>query len=288
MSGKLYKIALISGIVAVLAALFGFWLFAASAGGYLEVDFLDVGQGDAILIKTPAGQNVLIDGGPDIAVTRDLSRNLPWWDRTIDLMILTHPHDDHVNGLNDVLRRYAVKKILYTGVSHDSPGYLNWLRLVREEKASLLIADRPQTVRLGDNCYMEILYPLESVLGRRVENLNNSSIVAKLVYGDTEFLFMGDAESEVEKGLLEKNVDLSADILKAGHHGSDTSSSEEFLAAILPEIAVIQVGENNNFGHPSRRILKRLERIRTQVYRTDLEGTIRLISDGDMIKKDGN
>ncbi|OGF26869.1 hypothetical protein A2303_02560 [Candidatus Falkowbacteria bacterium RIFOXYB2_FULL_47_14] len=286
MSGKLYKIALTSGIAAVLAVLFGFWLFAAEAGVYLEVDFLDVGQGDSTLIKTPAGQNILLDGGPDNAVIKRLSENLPWWDRTIDLMILTHPHDDHVNGFNDILKRYDVKKIIYTGVMHDSPGYLNWLEFARDDKVPLLIIDRPQKVRLGGDCYIEFLYPRESVLGETVDNLNNSSIVFRLVYANTVFLFMGDAETEVEKELLDKDVDLSADILKTGHHGSDTSSSEEFLAAVSPETAVIQVGADNDFGHPSRRILKRLERIGTTVYRTDLHGTIRFLSDGGKIKKD--
>ena len=298
---KLYKPLLILGIILTFSTLPVFWL-AYSATQDLEVDFLDVGQGDAILIKTPANQNILIDGGPDSAVIKRLSENLPWWDKTIDLMILTHPHDDHVNGLNDVIRRYNVKKILYTGVIHSSPGFLTWLELIRDRQIPLVIIDRPQKIILGEECYLDFLYPMESVLGKNVDNLNNSSIVAKLVYGQTSFLLMGDAEVEVEKELLNLapgpsplegeggtirqlaesrgEVNLQANVLKVGHHGSDTSSSQEFLEAIKPEITIIQVGADNDFGHPNLRILKRLERLGIKTFRTDLDGTIRVVSNG--------
>ncbi len=283
MANKLYKILIILCIVAVLVAMPAFWL-TFSAASELEVDFLDIGQGDSILIKTPYGQNVLIDGGPDYNVINRLAEEMPWWDRTIDLMILTHPHDDHVNGLNDVIRRYKVQKILYTGVVHNAPGYLTWLELIKNSKIPLVIIDRPQKITLGEDCYLDILYPRESLLGKEVANLNNSSIVAKLVYGQTKFLFMGDAEIEVEQELLENNTNLSAQVLKAGHHGSDTSSSEEFLAAVKPEKVVIQVGADNQFGHPSRRVIKRLERLGARVFRNDIDGTIRLYSDGQKIR----
>jgi len=247
---------------------------------------LNVGQGDAILIKTPADQNILIDGGPDNAVIKRLSENLPWWDRTIDLIILTHPHDDHVNGLNDVIRRYRVKRVLYTGVAHNSPGYLVWLKLIKDKHIPLTIIDRPQTIELGAGCRLKILYPFKSFLGREVDNLNNSSIVSKLVCGQVDFLLTGDIEEEVEKVLLDAEIDLSAEVLKAGHHGSDTSLSEDFLAAVKPKTAVIQVGGDNKFGHPSRRILKRLTRIGAAIYRNDLDGTIKISSDGNIFYHD--
>ncbi len=282
MSYKLYKILLILGIVAVLAAIPAFWL-TYSAASELEVDFLDIGQGDAILIKAPFGQNILIDGGPDDSVIKCLGKNLAWWDKKIDLMILTHPHDDHVTGLIDVIKRYKVEKILYTGVVHTSPNYIAWLELVRDRQIPLTIIDRPQTVKLGKNCELDILYPTKSLLGQTVNNLNNSSIVAKLIYQETKFLLTGDAEIEVEQELVKSNIDLSSQVLKAGHHGSDTSSSLEFLQAVKPEIVVIQVGTDNDFGHPSRRVIKRLERMGAQVFRNDLDGTARLISDGQEI-----
>jgi len=278
---RFYKIILILGIAAVLTVIPVFW-FTYAASLELEISFLDVGQGDAVLIKTPFGQNILIDGGPDDTVIKRLGENLAFWDKRIDLMILTHPHDDHVGGLVDVIKRYNVKQILYTGVVHSSPAYLEWLELIRERKIPLIIIDRPQKINLSENCYFDILYPLESLLGREVNNLNNSSIVAKLIYGDTKFLFSGDAELEIEQQLIETQdvVSLQADIFKAGHHGSDTSNSDQFLEAVSPEIAVIQVGSDNDFGHPSRRVIKRLERIGAKIFRNDLDSTVRIGSDG--------
>jgi competence protein ComEC len=300
MPKKFQKFFLIFGIFIIFAAIPTFWLtFKAAAN--LEVNFLDVGQGDSALIKTPFGQNILIDGGPDNAVVKKLGEELSWWDKNIDLIILTHPHDDHVSGLVDILNRYKVKKILYTGVTHDSPNYLAWLEIVRDKKISLTIIDHPQTIKFGDDCRLEILYPLESLAGKTVENLNNSSIVSELVYKKNRFLFMGDAEIEVEEELIGADITpqppLSGgrkspqplllkggyDILKVGHHGSDTSSSEEFLDLVQPKIAVISVGAENDFGHPSRRILKRLERIGAEIFRTDLGGTVRIVSDGEKI-----
>ncbi len=299
MPHKLYKILLILGIVAVLTAIPTFWLTFKAASD-LEVIFLDVGQGDSTLIKTPYGQNILIDGGPDNTVIKRLGEELPWWDKNIDLMILSHPHEDHLNGLIDVIKRYKVKKILYTGAIHTSPNYLAWLELVRDRNIPIIIIDKPQTINFGDECRLEILYPLENLAGQVVNNLNNSSIIARLVYGENKFLFTGDAETEAEKKLIGlpppqappplrgrgemEYVDLQADVLKAGHHGSDTSSGIEFLNLVKPEITVIQVGADNDFGHPSRRIIKRLERLDSQIFRNDLDGTIKIVSDGKKIR----
>lgn len=278
MSKKVYII-LIIGIALILIAI---PIFVASYNQdkNLEVDYLDVGQGDAILIKTSAGQNILIDGGPDNIIIERLSENLPWWDKQIDLMILTHPHDDHVNGLINVIKRFDVKKILYTGVVHTSPSYLEWLELIKEKHISLYIIENQQIINLGEDCKIEILYPFESLSGQVVNNLNNSSIVMKLIYRNNSFLFTGDIEAEIENFLLEKDLDLEADVFKAGHHGSDTSNTEEFLQAVQPAFAVIQVGQKNDFGHPSRRTLKRLERLGTKIFRNDIDGTVRFFSNG--------
>lgn len=246
----------------------------------LIISFLDIGQGDAALIKTPAGHNILIDGGPGTKILEPLSKELSWYDKTIDLMILTHPHSDHVDGLIPVLKRYEVKQILSTGVVHSSPTYLAWLDLVREQNIPLTIVDREQTIDLGSDCCLQLIYPLTNLSGREVTNLNNSSIVARLLYKDTSFLFMGDAEIEVEQELIQVAVVLKSDVLKAGHHGSDTSSSKEFLDLVRPEFAIISSGIDNSFGHPSRRALKRLERVGASILRTDELGTIRIMSDG--------
>ena len=280
---KLYKIFLIFGIAVLLAGIVWFWLFYSAAKN-LEVDFLDVGQGDAILIKAPGGQNILIDGGPDKVILKRLAENLAWWDKTIDLMILTHPHDDHVAGLIEVLKRYQVEKILYTGVTHNAPNYLAWLKLVREKKVQMLIIDKPQIIKLGAESQLEILYPDQSLLAKAVSDLNQSSIVMMLAYGKNKFLLTGDAGEEVERKLIDSGTNLSAEVLKVGHHGSQSSTSEEFLNQVKPNLAVISVGKDNDFGHPNLRIVKRLERAGAKIYRTDENGTVRIESDGEKIR----
>ncbi len=270
-------------LVVILIAFIAVLLFLPREKN-LEVIFLDIGQGDSILIKTPFGQNILIDGGPDKSVLKGLGKNLAWWDREIDLMILTHPHDDHVTGLIEVLKRYKVKKILYTGVTHNAPNYIKWLEVIKEKNIPLVISDKIQKINLGENCFFEIIYPDTSFLNKDVGNLNNSSIVAKLVYRENSFLFTGDIEKETEEVLLKNKANLKADILKVAHHGSDTGSSEEFLERVSPKTAVILVGQDNDFGHPSKRVLIRLEKNDVKIMRTDREGEIKLKSDGKNIK----
>lgn len=280
------KIILSLGGIAVIATAILVFSFLPGQAEKLEVDFLDVGQGDAILIKSPYGQNILIDGGPDGSVIKRLSENMPFWDRRIDLMILTHPHDDHVGGLIEAIKRYRVKKILYTGVLHTGPAYLDWLKLVKERKIPAVFASRAQIIKLGPDCRFEILHPAENLAMKGVENLNNSSVVIKLIYKKTSFLFAADMEADAEKELLAGGYDLRADAFKAGHHGSDNSSGEEFLEKVSPRLAIIQVGKNNNFGHPSYRVLRRLEKIGAAIFRTDIDGTIRIISDGEKVARE--
>ncbi|MEK7202806.1 MAG: ComEC/Rec2 family competence protein [Patescibacteria group bacterium] len=278
-SNNFNKIILIFIIIFIILLFLTFFWFFYQPNRQMEVDFLDVGQGDAILIKTSGGQNVLIDGGPDRRIIKRLGENLNWWDGQIDLMVLTHPHDDHVSGLIDVIKKYRVKKIIYSGVVSNSPNYLAWLKLVLDKKINLTIINRPQIIKLSDGCQLEIIYPQESLLGLEMGNLNNSSLIIRMVYGKTKFLFVGDAEEQVEVKLLNSKVDLTADVLKVGHHGSDTSSGQRFLEKINPRIAVIEVGKDNTFGQPNLRIIKRLERLGAKVLRTDQLGTIKLFSD---------
>ncbi len=258
--------------------------FAEKKENFLEVTFLDVGQGDAILIETPKEQNILIDGGEGQQIIKRLGEELAWWDKKIDLMILTHPHSDHVGGLVDVLKRYTVSKVLYTGATHSSPDYIAWLEAIKEKNISLKIVNHPQKIQLGENLFLEIIFPKEQNDIDERTNLNNSSIVVKLVYGQNSFLLTGDAEMEVEKKLLANRDGLKADVLKVGHHGSNTSSMDIFLQAVQPSYAVIEVGENNSFGHPSPRVIKRLERRGIKIFRTDINGSIKFTSDGVNLK----
>lgn len=280
---KSYKIYFLFFIIVLILLFLTFFWFYYQPNRQLKVDFLDVGQGDAILIKAPTGQNILIDGGPDKKIIKRLGENLNSWDKQIDLMVLTHPHDDHVSGLIDVFKRYNVKEIIYSGVVHNSPNYLAWLKIVRDKKIPLTIINKPQTIKLSDDCWLEIIYPQESLLGLEMENLNNSSLAIRLIYNKTKFLFVGDLEEPIEARLLNNKTDLTANVLKVGHHGSDTSSSQLFLEKVNQQIAVISVGKDNDFGHPNLRIIKRLERLGAQALRTDQSGTIKLISDGQKV-----
>ncbi len=284
------KIAAIFLIIAIIASsALAVFLYFDHSSPKLVINFLDVGQGDGSLIKTPYGQNIIIDGGDGEKILRELGRTLPFYDRTIDLMILTHPHEDHVGGLVKVLGRYRVQKVLYTGVVHSTPTYLAWLEAIRWKNIPLVIIDRPQEIILGPNLTIKMLWPQTSLLNQEIDNLNNSSIVFQLIYQEQKFLFMGDAEKEVEDDLTPNpspiagegnHISLQSDVMKIGHHGSDDATAEKFLQIIKPKIAVISVGKDNTFGHPSLRAIKRLEKLGAKVYRTDINGWIKVVSDG--------
>jgi len=266
-------------ILAVAAAVF---VLSQQPAGWLEVDFLDVGQGDSILIKAPQGQTVLIDGGPDQQVLAELAHYLPWWDKEIDLMILTHPHADHVTGLNYVLENYQVSQVMATGVSHTSANYLNWLATIKEKKIPLTIVDSPRQVVLGD-CQLNIIWPRENLLNKTVDNLNNTSIVSQLNCGQTVWLLTGDLESDGEAALLASGLNLKAQVLKVGHHGSLTANSLAWLEAIQPDWAIISAGKDNSYGLPKQTIIERLENLGATVWRTDQQGSLQLSTDGQLI-----
>jgi competence protein ComEC len=274
----------IAGVFAVVLILFGVSFFQSLQDNKLEVNFFDVGQGDAILIKTPDHQKILIDGGPDNTIINKLGENLPFYDKEIDLMILTHPHADHVTGLVEVLKRYKVKKILATGVLCTTSEYIAWLEEIKKQKIPMEIAQAGQIISFGENLKLEILYPLEDLSGKQFENLNNSSVVGKLTFGETSFLFTGDAETEVEKKLISSNFDFKVDVLKVAHHGSKNATSQEFLDKVQPKFAVISVGAKNKFGHPSQGTINRLKKMNAQVFRTDKDGDVRISSNGEKIE----
>lgn len=190
----------------------------------LEVDFLDVGQGDAILIKTPAGQNILIDGGPDKTVLRRLGENLTWWDRKIDLIISTHPHDDHVSGLIEVLKKYQVGAALFRTINFNSPSFDSFLSLIREKEIKKVDFSDSHIMKLGDGCWFDLIYPFtdaDVVLGEK--DINDSSLIIKLDCLGKTFLFQGDAGIKAEENILKRDsgLDLDVDVYKVGHHGSD-------------------------------------------------------------------
>lgn len=248
----------------------------------LEVSFLDIGQGDSVLIDTPNDQQILIDGGPNKKVLAEISKIMPFYDRSIDVVIATHPDSDHIGGLPDVLNRYGVDFFIEPGVESTNAVGKELERIVEEKKIKRILARRGMKLILNDDTYLLILFPVADVSGM---DTNDASIVAKLVHGNTSFLFTGDSPQKIENYLVyidKENLDI--DILKAGHHGSKTSSSESFIGYTSPEYAVISVGKGNKYGHPNKEVLDILDKFGVQTLRTDLLGTVVAKSDGEDIK----
>ncbi|MDH4269978.1 MAG: ComEC/Rec2 family competence protein, partial [Dehalococcoidia bacterium] len=252
----------------------------------LHVSFLDVGQGDAILIQTPNGQDILIDGGPDPQkINLELSERLPFWDRTIDLVVCTQPQADHVTGLVEVLQRYRVEHVLDPGVSYDSVIYQEYIRLIEYKEIECNVARAGQEINLGNGIKMEVLNPPESLWEGTDDDIDNNGMVLRLSWHNVSFLFTADIRAEAEFELIGQRANLRSTVLKIAHHGSVTSTSQHFLAAVDPEVAVICVGKDNPFGHPTPEVLDRLiDRLgEGNVYRTDEDGTIEFITDGERL-----
>ena len=254
----------------------------------LHVSYLDVGQGDAILIQI-GNQDVLIDGGPSPeALNRELGKRLPFWDRTIELVIVTHPHADHLAGLIDTVNKYHVARILQPATQSASPLWLEWTSLVAKKNITTTEASTRQEISLNkDGIIIEVLRALTSVSST---SLDDEGIVLRLRDGAVSFLFTADITSLTEMDLLLKRTQLASTVLKVAHHGSDTATSVEFLSVVKPSLAVISVGANNDYGHPAKTTLFELTKTVGQehIYRTDLNGTIELITNGERLwlKKD--
>jgi competence protein ComEC len=249
----------------------------------LEVSFLDVGQGDAILIKTPAGQQILIDGGPNPdTVCQQVGKRLPFWDKSLDMVVLTHSHDDHLVGLMGVLQRYRVGLVLESGFG-EGPVYREWLAQIEEKKIDWTIARAGQEIDVGEGIVLEVVYPYDELLEGTESKANSNSLVLRLVWGNVSFLLTGDADDEAEQDILYGGVvhDLQSTVLKVGHHGSKHSTSSEFLAVVDPQVVVVSVGEGNTFGHPSDETMARLGGV--DVYRTDERGTITFTTNGERL-----
>ncbi len=233
-----------------------------------------------MFIESPSGRQVLIDGGPDNKVLSKLGEVMPFYDRDIDVVVVSHPHADHIVGLIDVLGRYEVKNIVEAGETYNSPEFGAWEKAVERENANNIEAIAGKVIDLGDGATLTILHPFESEIGDNPKNPHDDVVVTMLQYGGFRVMLTGDMEDEVERHLIVAGEDLNSDVLKVGHHGSKTSSSESFLSAVSPQLAVIQVGAKNKYGHPSAEVLDRLENYGIKYYRNDLNGDVKLISDG--------
>lgn len=272
------------GLLLLISLIIGsyFYFFLSSSREELRVIFLDIGQGDAILIQAGT-KNVLIDGGPDRQIVYKLDQYIAAGQRKIDLMILTHPDQDHLNGLVEVLRRWPVKNFLETGVKSSSPSYFELQRLIAERDLPVYYSPNLRRIILGPNLTLEVLWPLNVGENLIQEDPNFLSLVLKLRHQDNTFLLTGDADHEVEKKLLNLWPQLESMVLKVGHHGSKYSSDLNFLQKVKPAYAVISVGADNIFGHPSLRVLDNLQQISAQVLRTDQKGDIIFESNGQTL-----
>jgi competence protein ComEC len=277
-------IVLALAILALVVGIIWYAVYAESRRGMLTVSFLDVGQGDAIFIDAPSGRQVLVDGGKSAQVLRALGDVMPWYDRSIDFIVATHPDADHIGGLVDVLGRYRVRAVLEPSVrDNDGSDSRALERALLAEGSVRTMAARGQVLELGGGAYFEILFPDREV--PRLES-NAGSIIMRLVYGDTSVLLTGDAPDEIEEYLVALDGErLRSTVLKVGHHGSKTSSSPLFLGYVDPEYAVVSRGCDNSYGHPAPEVVARYETFGIPTLDTCADGAITFESDGTTMEQ---
>lgn len=272
---------LLTFFIAVVALSAGWFYFHLTWPTAVEVTIFDVGQGDAIGIRTPSGQNVIIDGGPNNKLVQKVGTWLPLYDRQIDAILITHPHDDHLIGFVEILKRYEVKMILSSLNDADNVNFKEIRKIASEKNIPWYLVKLGNKLDLGDGVIWEMDGPITAEFD---ETENNESVISVLRYGNECMVFSGDAEEKEEQEILDQKVsNLDCDILKAGHHGSNTSSSDEWLQAVAPKYVLVSVGVNNVYKHPSLRTVTRLERAGARVMRTDEVGDIRVLMDKNSV-----
>ncbi|MEX2052217.1 MAG: MBL fold metallo-hydrolase [Candidatus Paceibacterota bacterium] len=275
---KKYSLPLFTLLLAT-SVIFIFYLDFRSSERMLTVAMLDIGQGDAIFIESPTGVQVLIDAGPPRKILGELSRMMPFFDRSLDAFIATHPDQDHTGGFGDVLKDYKVGLFLESGGISDSKVYQNLKGEIKNKNIPSVLARRGMLLHLGGGAVIEIIFPDRDV---SLWETNDGSIVARLVYGETTVLLTGDSSLESEKVILANSSvpALRSDVLKVGHHGSRTSSSYNLVKTVLPKYALISSGKDNSYGHPHQEVLELLDSFGVEILRTDRLGTIIMKSDG--------
>lgn len=250
--------------------------------GKLHVAFLDVGQGDATLITTPQGQQILVDGGPSpTSLTSALGREMPFWDRSLDLVVMTHPDADHITGLAEVLDRYQVDAWLDNGQPGDDAVYTECIAQIERAGVRQYTGRAGDRLELGSGIILEVVHPPQDLRVGTEGGNNENSLVLRLTWGEAAFLFTGDVEAEAERLLLGSGHPVMAGVLKVAHHGSGGSSTADFLTAVDPVYAVISVGADNRFGHPKQEVLDRLsQQGDVTILRTDERGKVEFVTDG--------
>jgi competence protein ComEC len=257
--------------------------------GRLHLWVLDVGQGDSILLKTARGHVALIDGGPGATpLLNGVGGHIPVWQRNLDLLLLTHPHQDHMMGFVELLGRYGVSQVVETEFTATAGVQAEWLRAVKQKGIPVHYARRGETISFeGEpDVALRVLSPVTpNATGEKARgDINNTSIVIHLTYGKQGILLEGDAQQAAEEEMvLREPGELVSQVLKVGHHGSDTSSSPRFLADVQPQVAIISVGTGNRFGHPAAGTIEALHKAGAKVYRTDQDGTVEVIATRDQM-----
>ena len=240
----------------------------------IKVVFFDVGQGDSILISGGSNQ-ILIDGGKDGKVLLEkLGKYIPFWDRNIEMIVASHPDQDHIGGLPSVLNAYKVDSVLETKMQSDSQIYKKLEDDIAKNDIEKIEAKKDVAIKFPNGAIAEVLYPLDSIIDINAKDTNAASVIVKLTIGENKFLFTGDLPIEQEQELLTKNVDVNAEILKVAHHGSKYATSDTFLDAVKPQDSIISVGKNNSYGHPNQETLQRLLAHKVKIFRTDEIGDI--------------
>jgi len=246
----------------------------------LKFYMLDVGQGDAIFIETPSGNQILFDGGQDRKILEELGKVMPFYDRSIDLVILTHPHLDHAGGLLEVLKNYEVGELMDGGDNYNLAEYGELKKLMEEKKIKYEVARRGLKISLDKGISLLVLAPDKLI---KSDNPHDNNVVSRLSYGRIDFLLMGDGEKGEELKLVQADDNLESEVLKVGHHGSKTSSNPLFLEEVNPEYALISVGAKNRYGHPAQITLDNLLAAGAKILRTDIDSTIEFKTDGDSL-----
>lgn len=262
----------------IIAGVIWAGVFSNHTGPAFRVDFLNVGQGDATYLSMPDGRDALVDGGPGDKVLAELGEVMPFWDKDLDLIIVTHNHSDHISGILGVLKRYEVKEIWLSGAIHTSDQYLEMLKIIREKKIKTRVVKEGDEANF-DQVKVRVVYPNKSWKGEKPEDQHEADVVTRWTYGKFALLLTGDLSKKQISDLESSKEIIKADILKVPHHGSATGLTLEFLQKISPSTAVIEVGKNN-FGHPKKSILNLLNYNNVKTYRTDNNGRVEFVSDG--------
>jgi competence protein ComEC len=269
----------LTALILLVGVVYIFYLDFKGHKHELTFAMLDIGQGDSLFIESPTGTQILFDAGPPKNILGQLARMMPSFDRSIDAIVITNPDQDHIGGFLDVLKNYKVGKVFEPGTFNDSTTYKNLEAEIEKQKIPDVLAKRGMRLNIGGGAYIDILFPDRDV---SLWDSNDGSVVAKLSYGNESIMLTGDSTAKTERILLDENspAGLQSTILKAGHHGSRTSSSLDFVKAVAPSYFLISDGKDNKYGHPHQETLDIVSSVGAQIFRTDLLGTIIMHSDG--------